>query len=72
MVWNDRNILPQLGAETGIFQNNKVNTMTVHALAPRIARPSATMILTIQGHFPPPGNISFIWAQFVLRNDKNA
>ena len=33
------------GAETRIFQDNQVNAIVVDALAPCVARPSATMVL---------------------------
>ena len=39
------------GAGAGIFQENQVNTMTVDALAPYIARSSAVMELTMWDTF---------------------
>ena len=36
------------GAETGIFQDHEVNTMAADALAPWVARTSATTVLTVQ------------------------
>ena len=35
------------GAETETFRDNYVNAMVVDAMAPNVARPSATMLLTV-------------------------
>ena len=46
ILWiTERKILDVYGAETGIFQSNQVNIMVADALAPYVARSSATMVL---------------------------
>ena len=37
-----------MDVETGIFRKNYVTTMAADALAPRVARASAAMVLTVQ------------------------
>ena len=42
----DNAFLPFFAVETGIFRENYVNIITVDALAPCVAKPPATMVLT--------------------------
>ena len=55
---------PPLGDETGVFPENKVNTIVIDRLAPCVARSSTAMVLTKrdqyvynfrEGGFPWPG-----------------
>ena len=61
------------GAKTGTSQNIWFNTIPADALAPDIAKPSPTMILTMQDEtiaFLPRGMIWTTCINSVLRNDR--